>query len=456
MSIRWYKTNAIDFSRLQVAVDTFLFSAQYTDLATIATLSKYTGGSTYYYPGFYGPRDGQKFEKELHHDLTRSSAFEAVMRVRATRGLRFSNFYGNYFIRGSDLLALPNCTSDSTFALDLAYDEPNLQAQVITVQAALLYTNSSGDRRIRVHTMLIPVTTVSHLHYMSDKPFLTTAMMSQSLVEMVESLDIDCAMNLLSKQAVDIAQKTGLENARQRVHQTTVEILRAAKQASAHPIGGGMPGQYGMMAPPGQPAAQAGQIPQSLLLLPLYSMSLQKSLVLRGGSDVRVDERAFFQQLLLNMDIEESKVFIYPRMFSIHDMGNDIGLPSDNADDDVPTAGPLQVRLPAILNLSYERLSSSGIFLLENGHDLFMWIGRAVNPAIVSTLFGVQSLEGVDPSTLSILPDNSDFSSRVSAVIVALREERARYLHLHFIREGDGYAEAYFARYLIEDRLVIL
>lgn len=157
---RWYKTNSIDFSRLQIAVDTFLFSAQYTDLATIATLSKYTGGSTYYYPGFYSPRDGGKFEKELAHDLTRSTAFEAVMRVRATRGLRFANFYGNYFIRGSDLLALPNCTSDSSFALDLAYDEPTLQAQVITVQAALLYTSSAGDRRIRVHTMLIPVTTV--------------------------------------------------------------------------------------------------------------------------------------------------------------------------------------------------------------------------------------------------------------------------------------------------------
>jgi protein transport protein SEC24 len=167
----WYKTNAIDFSRLQVCVDTFLFSAQYTDLATIATLSKYSGGSTYYYPGFYGPRDGYKFEKELSHNLTRATAFEAVMRVRATRGLRFSNFYGNYFIRGTDLLALPNCTSDSTFALDLAYDEPTLGAQVITVQAALLYTNSTGDRRIRVHTMLIPVTTVSpspHSHSFPD------------------------------------------------------------------------------------------------------------------------------------------------------------------------------------------------------------------------------------------------------------------------------------------------
>lgn len=25
-------------------------------------------------------------------------------------------------------------------------------------------------------------------------------------------------------------------------------------------------------------------------------------------------------------------------------------------------------------------------------------------------------------------------------------------MHLHFIREGDGYAEAFFSRYLVEDR----
>jgi hypothetical protein len=52
-------------------------------------------------------------------------------------------------------------------------------------------------------------------------------------------------------------------------------------------------------------AAAPVSIPSCLLLLPLYSMSLQKSSVIRGGNDVRVDERAYFQQLLLNMDIEE-------------------------------------------------------------------------------------------------------------------------------------------------------
>jgi protein transport protein SEC24 len=95
-----------------------------------------------------------------------------------------------------------------------------------------------------------------------------------------------------------------------------------------------------------------------------------------------------------------------------------------------------------------------GIFLVENGSEMFMWIGRAVNPAIISTLFGVSSMESVtDVAQLSIQPENSDFSSRVNAVIQALRDERpSRFLQLHFIREGDGYAEAYFARYLIEDR----
>mmetsp|Transcript_6978 Transcript_6978/g.10358 ORF Transcript_6978/g.10358 Transcript_6978/m.10358 type:complete len:164 (+) Transcript_6978:67-558(+) len=137
-------------------------------------------------------------------------------------------------------------------------------------------------------------------------------------------------------------------------------------------------------------------------------------------------------------------------------MGVEIGLPADNAGDegdDCPTAGPFRVRLPSILNLTYERLQSDGIFLMENGHDLFMWIGRAVNPAILSTLFNEKSLENVDMTTLSICAENSDFSSRVAAVVAALRSDRkGRYMQLHFIREGDGYAEAYFARFLIEDR----
>jgi protein transport protein SEC24 len=422
---RWYKNNAIEFSRLQICVDVFLFSNQYTDVATFSALAKYTSGNTFYYPGFFGPRDGEKFETEMHQTLTRATAFEAVMRVRATKGLRISNFYGNFFIRGTDLLALPNCTSESVYAMDLSYDDPTLNASAITVQAALLYTNSNGERRIRIHTMVIPVT--------------------QSLPEMLASTDIDCAVNITAKQAVEISLKSGLDNSRQRIHQNCVEILRGARTGSQQQQPGFGPGYQQRPDQSQQPP------PPSLQLLPLYSMSLQKNLALRGGADVRTDERAFFQNLLLNMDIEESKVFIYPRMFSIHDMPLDAGTPVDNAED-IPTAGLARIRLPAILNLSHERLTSEGLFLLENGYDLFLWIGRNVSPAILDTLFGVSSLEGIDLSQLHIHPDNSDFSYRVNSIILALRSERSRYLQLHFIKEGDGYAEAFFSRFLVEDR----
>lgn len=153
---------AIEMSRLQIAVDLFLGSSTFCDVSTIGILSKYTGGTLHYFPSFASTRDGVKLAKDIQRCLTRPTTFESVFRVRATRGLRVTAFYGNYFIRGSDLLALPNCTADSCFAMDLSYDEPQLSAKdVVTLQTALLYTSSSGERRIRIHNMYLPIVQVS-------------------------------------------------------------------------------------------------------------------------------------------------------------------------------------------------------------------------------------------------------------------------------------------------------
>lgn len=166
----FYRQNAIEFSRQQVSVDCFLFAQDYTDLATVGTLSKYSAGQVYYYPGFTMASQGLKFRKELTHCLTREMGWEAVMRVRATTGLRLANFYGNSFMRGTDLLALPNVNSDSTFSIELLHSDAVLSAQIVSVQAALLYTTSCGERRIRVHTMAAPVTKCTSV-CMNDERF---------------------------------------------------------------------------------------------------------------------------------------------------------------------------------------------------------------------------------------------------------------------------------------------
>lgn len=103
----------------------------------------------YYYPGFHAPRDGPKFHDELVRNLTRPTAWEAVMRIRCSKGLHISNFHGHFFNRSTDLLALPTCDPDKTFAVQIAHEETMVSGPVGYVQCALLYTSSNGERRIR-------------------------------------------------------------------------------------------------------------------------------------------------------------------------------------------------------------------------------------------------------------------------------------------------------------------
>ena len=58
---------------------------------------------------------------------------------------------------------------------------------------------------------------------------------------------------------------------------------------------------------------------------------------------------------------------------------------------------------------------------MENGYDLFMWIGRSVNPSLMTALFAAPSLEGVDMSVLAIDPQTSEYAGRLYAILTALR-----------------------------------
>ena len=461
----WYKETAVEFSRAQICVDMFLFPHSYIDVASLAELPKVTAGTLHTYPGFNHDVDGPRFESELRRVLTQHTAFEAVMRIRCTRGMKITNFYGNFFIRGTDLLALPTCTSDSVFAFDLAHDEQNVTSSVVTIQSALLYTSTEGERRIRVVTQAIPVSSLAS--------------------EVIGSVDADAVSALLAKQALDISIKTNLDNARNKMQQACVELIRASKE-------GDKPRTVsGYAAPPPHMHQQQQQhyqgsesevkpIPVNLKLLPLYTLGLMKNVAFRGGTDIHPDERIHAMNLLSGMGVTETKHFVYPRMFSLHDMSSTAGLPSNDAPID-SVCGQDRILLPRVLNLSVDRLASNGIFLLDNGVDMFLWVGRSSDPAILNSLFGINSLEGVNMSQVSrqtvswlsmfvlrlteltlllrifqirLQKIGNDFASRLNAIVSALREDdtpQHLYAKVTIIREGDHGLESRFFWHLIED-----
>lgn len=47
---------------------------------------------------------------------------------------------------------------------------------------------------------------------------------------------------------------------------------------------------------------------------------------------------------------------------------------------------------PTPLRCSEERLADAGVFLLEDGHSMFLWLGQASPPDLIQNLFNVPSL----------------------------------------------------------------
>lgn len=178
-----------------------------------ACISKYSGGEIRYYPRYHpesSPEQVIRFATDLKRYLTRKIGFEAVMRLRCTRGLSIHTFHGNFFVRSTDLLALPNVSPDSGFGMQLTIEESLSDMVNVSLQAAVLYTSSKGERRIRIHTYCLPVT--------------------RSVNELVNGADQEAIVGLVAKMAVDRTTMSSLKEARDALANVAIDYLQAYKQ----------------------------------------------------------------------------------------------------------------------------------------------------------------------------------------------------------------------------------
>uniref|UniRef100_A0A5F9D0C4 SEC24 homolog C, COPII coat complex component n=1 Tax=Oryctolagus cuniculus TaxID=9986 RepID=A0A5F9D0C4_RABIT len=146
-----------------------------------------------------------------------------------------------------------------------------------------------------------------------------------------------------------------------------------------------------------------------------------------AGKRVRSGERGLAEELVTSIDVAETNVFFYPRLL------------------------PLSTTEPPAVRASEERLSSGDIYLLENGLNLFLWVGASVQQGVVQSLFSVASFSQIT-SGLSVLPvlDNP-LSKKVRGLIDSLRAQRSRYMKLIVVKQEDK-LEMLFKHFLVEDK----
>ncbi|XP_076652844.1 protein transport protein Sec24AB [Halictus rubicundus] len=400
----FYKRLALDCSGQQIAVDLFLLNSQYCDLATLSGMCKFSGGCIYHLPLFRGskPQNAETLDRILRRYLTRKIGFEAVMRIRCTRGLTIHTFHGNFFVRTTDLLTLPNVNPDAGFGMQIAIEENLSDVQNVCFQAALLYTSSKGERRIRVHTLSLPV--------------------ANSLSDILHSADQQCIVGLLSKMAVDRSQQSTLSDARDALINVAIDVVSAYKLSQSAMTGGLM-------------------VPGNLKLLPLYIISLLKCVAFRSGMSTRLDDRVFAMCQLKTLPLFQLIQMIYPDLYAVH------ALEDRNAKDVDGKRCPQ----PARLHLSAEKIYSRGAFLMDAGDRIFILIGKNIHPTFCCNVLGVNAFTSI-PEELYELPEiDTPESEMLRNFVFSLQEEKPYTVSVQIIRD-DSHFRTLFIERLIEDR----
>lgn len=204
------------------------------------------------------------------------------------------------------------------------------------LQFALLYTTTEGQRRVRVHTLALPIT--------------------QSLGTAFRGADLDAYMSYVSRKVASQVwlvlgvmwwageRQAGRRNAGQKQESSASRVRRSAAPAHTNSVATSrLPHPATAKQVPGHAlgackeainkaaadallayrthcasASSSGQLilPEALKLLPLYTLALSKHTVFR--TDTRPDARAAAMWRLLSLPAHKAVPTVYARMVPLH------------------------------------------------------------------------------------------------------------------------------------------
>nr|CAH8862866.1 unnamed protein product [Trichobilharzia regenti] len=389
------------------SVDLFLFPNSYIDIASLAEVPRLSSGNLYKYNCFQADLQGEQFIADLQHTLRNLRAFNAVMRVRTSTGIRPVEFFGNCYLPNTTDVELASITSDMAITVELRHDDKLQEGELVFIQVACLYTSVSGQRRLRIHNLSIPATNV--------------------ITELFRLVELDAHMNYLSKFSMRALLSRPHTQVMDELTTKAANTLAAYRRNCATGSGGDMASSPGELV-----------LPQNMKLFPLYIQCLMKTEAFSPADGITIDDRCWQMFLVNQMDVKQSNCYLYPHLYPLHDL-------SRNFEGDIPFP-PLAIRC------SYDRLKMDGVYLLDNGIYLIMWIGPNVSTDWIQSVLNVPNPKHFESEKIYDLEAyNNETSSNVWYVVWTIRKTHLHYSRLLVVRPGDK-SELWFRRFMVEDR----
>lgn len=305
---------------------------------------------------------------ELRNNLRAFTGWDAVFKVRCSAGVQIKSFIcppgksRDGPLGDSPELELSSLSPSTCISVELDHRVGGIPKTntVVYFQTALLYTSSTGRRLVRVSTLAIPIArSVQDVFHGADFPAILPYLVRTTYAHLVKTVN--------EQQSKKDDKTVARQKAREALYATCLNILINYRQNTP-----------AVSSPTGQL-----MLPSRLQLLPLFCMCLLKRPLLVPGFPCRDqssagariqpsgDERGYFNFQLLQSNPSTCMILLYPNIYSIDSLDN----------REYSSNGSM----PPTVRPSMESFQDDGMYLVDDGLRVFLYMGRLVPEATKET-----------------------------------------------------------------------
>lgn len=378
----WYGEFSTKIARDGISFDLFCNASRNLNLATVHELVNNTGGNIFFYKNYSDENDRESLERDLESVLTRFQAVDCQAVVRSPPGVDVNMVITNGLVDEEKNIFVSHMHEKSTLSITFMVNSDQAGRKLCIIQLAMLYTPLNGDPLIRVITTALPV--------------------SRASTEIFRTSHLDTASTMMTRcilaDVINPATTTDIDSGRTGVSNQCTECLYRYRRHCA-------------------PRSSSGQLilPEQLKTLPLYSLAIMKSPLFT--KELPLDERMFLINKFLYTTLYEFSFIFYPRMYRLDSIEENMLVWMEDGN----------FIKPPIIPLSRKQLTPEGLYILCNGHHIFICVGEECDDSIIDEI-----LQRREDGSVALIEEPSEdpesFLGRVQALVDEWRFQTSNFL----------------------------
>ena len=422
----------INLTNENMSCDIFATAEAQISTFTLNQLCEYSNGHFYFYKKFKIELHYKNIFNQIRRVLSRPTCWEAVNRTRFSSGYKISGYSTPILVANGDLFIFPVGDSDQNYLFSISPSPPKQNEENETkekksnnyfntygieennnylyIQSALLYSYGDGTRRIRVTNLCVPlVTNIKYIYQEINAEMLATYYLKDTIDKLYKTKNI--ANSIIS---TDTQFKQFIDKVMSTQNKLDKELL------------------------------------PNLDYLPLYMIGMFKHRIFckeEIEKNYDIDISNFLRINLQKLSPQEIISFIVPSIYSLHDLETDKNIGTYNSENGI-------FNMPNMISSSKSAMEENGLYLIDNGYMLIIYVKKNLNSNIFQSLFGVENFSFLTMiiSEDNIFDDNNsnEFKERIKNILDYIRGGKSMYQNLVFVFEGEG-GERIINESLIED-----